>query len=1146
MRRFLSILSLIPILIASPAQAQKNFGFDNRKSSGQPYWKPEESVAKMKVADGFEVKLFAAEPDVVNPIAMTVDEKGRVWVIECFEYPKRTPNGKMPRDRIVILEDTDGDGICDKRTVFAEGKDFPVPFDMASGLEVGNGGVYVGAPPYLFFIENKNDKPGKFEVLLKGFGSQDTHETLNTFQWGPDGWLYGLHGVFTHSEVKPEQADGPGTRLNAAVWRLHPKTKKFEIFSEGTSNPWGMDWRNSDGQFILCCCVIPHLYHMVPGGIYRRQGGQSFNPYAYGEIKEICDHTFHKESGWAHAGLISLDTPIMPEKYRNSVIFGSIHGCSLKQNILKPNGSTFTASRGDDFLVSGDKNFRPINLRWGPNGEIYCIDWHDQNPCHQAAQDSWDYEHGRVYRIQTKGLKTKKAEDLGKKSDAELMAVLEEDNPYRYRTALRLIAERWDRFQKQLLDAPWRVGDKPRTLQIKNCVRTLAIQQKRVPTNYAKLSKVDFDDLAVGIGFMLTGESWGDNPTEKNEQLEFYSIVLSQYVRTMCDHPAIDSRITEELLPEIAKQTRCPATRRELAAAAIRIKGDIARIAHALLKRKEDAVDPIIPQLLWLAYEKSLMNATSAELTWLSENCAGNALVTDAVLPRAMRRLVATGKPEDLSACLKFASTLDDYAAKQRALEGLVLAMQGRTVDAPPEWKQAQAALALDTTREIRELAGKLAINFRDPVAAKRALAIFQDTAKPVKARIEAVRNLALARPDAALRPLVVLAVDTKADRDLRAEAIRALASFDHPDLAKDLLAAWPTYSTALKSEVVNALAGRKEWARALLEAVGAKQVAQTEINVNTILRIQALKDKRLDALVQKVWGRVQATPAELNALIDRTRRQLYTAPGSFERGKAVFAAQCAKCHKFEGQGFEVGPNIEGAARDIEYLLVNVLDPNRVIGAPYFIRTVTKLNGQNEIGILAAEDDQSLTLKTENGVLKVIAKKDIEDVRISEKSLMPEGFGSNIKIDEFRDLIRYVMANPFITEVEVMVSPPQFPQQIQRVTPTVGVPGRIPIPDGDFDVVIRATVRAPQAMKARLLVGVRNDFKASINNRSFAGTGSKAEAQPDQGSVEVELAEGNNQIELAFRTSGKGEAAYLRFHDPDRKLRYPEAVEKKK
>ena len=157
---------------------------------------------------------------------------------------------------------------------------------------------------------------------------------------------------------------------------------------------------NSQGECFICACVIPHLYHMVPGGIYIKQGGKpSHNPYAYGAIKEICDHTFHKESGWAHAGLLCLDAPHMPKEYQNSVIFGSIHGCSIKQNILKPNGSTFTASRGDDFLVSGDKNFRPIQMRWAPDGSILVSDWHDQNPCHQTNPDDWDYEHGRIYRI---------------------------------------------------------------------------------------------------------------------------------------------------------------------------------------------------------------------------------------------------------------------------------------------------------------------------------------------------------------------------------------------------------------------------------------------------------------------------------------------------------------------------------------------------------------------------------------------------------------------------------------------------------------------------------------------------------------------------------------------------------------------------
>src|SRR5262249_52750079 len=279
-----SVVALCLLFVAGSLYAQKEHGFDNRKPSGQDYIPAEESIKRFKVPPGWEVKVFATEPDIINPVAFTVDEKGRLWVVECFEYPKRTQKGKMPRDRVKILEDTDGDGKADKVTVWAEGKDFPkdeyaTGFDLATGIEVGNGGAYLGAAPFLYFLKDSSGtgKCDTHQVLLRGFGSQDTHETLNTMQWGPDGQLYGLHGVFTSSQID-------GVKMNAAVWRYGVEAKKFEIFGEGTSNPWGMDF-DSRGQCFLACCVIPHLFHISPGGVYERQAGASFNPYAYGLLK---------------------------------------------------------------------------------------------------------------------------------------------------------------------------------------------------------------------------------------------------------------------------------------------------------------------------------------------------------------------------------------------------------------------------------------------------------------------------------------------------------------------------------------------------------------------------------------------------------------------------------------------------------------------------------------------------------------------------------------------------------------------------------------------------------------------------------------------------------------------------------------------
>jgi putative heme-binding domain-containing protein len=363
-----------------------------------------------------------------------------------------------------------------------------------------------------------------------------------------------------------------------------------------------------------------------------------------------------------------------------------------------------------------------------------------------------------------------------------------------------------------------------------------------------------------------------------------------------------------------------------------------------------------------------------------------------------------------------------------------------------------------------------------------------------------------------------------------------------------------------VRTEAVNLLAGRKEWAKELLAAVGDKRVARTDLNDNTILRIRALKDKQLNADIQKVWGAVRDTPAELNALIDKLRVQIDEGRSSLERGRKVFEGTCAKCHKFEGKGHDVGPNLDGAGRDVEYLLINVIDPNRVVGAPYFTRLVTLKSGRVESGLLAAEDDTSVTLKGENDALKVIQRKDIDEIQVSQKSVMPEGLANNMKPAEFRDLVRFVMVNPFLTEV-IVTGPvdPKHPNAgdvkrlvrdagLERNRPAVGVHGRIPLPaakgDGEVVALVEADVTAPAAMKTRLLIGAGVPVEAWVNGkRVYEGKPGAGAATPDQVGVEVELKEGLNQVVLKATYRGGKEALYARLLDPNRKLRYPEPKE---
>jgi putative heme-binding domain-containing protein len=413
-----------------------------------------------------------------------------------------------------------------------------------------------------------------------------------------------------------------------------------------------------------------------------------------------------------------------------------------------------------------------------------------------------------------------------------------------------------------------------------------------------------------------------------------------------------------------------------------------------------------------------------------------------------------------------------------------------------------------------------------------------------------------LAHPNNALQPLETLLVNEK-NPELLAQTCRTLTNYSDPKIAKLVLAGWKNYPPGVRTEAVNLLAGRKEWAKDLLAAVGNKQVPRTDLNDNTILRIRALRDKDINGQIEEVWGRVRDTPAELAGLIDKMRQELYQGRASASRGQKAFENTCAKCHKFEGKGHEVGPNLDGAARDIEYLLVNVLDPNRVVGQPYFTRLVELKNGTNATGLLAAEDDKSITLKSENDVLKVILKKDIEQITVSEKSVMPEGLDKAMTVQDFRDLVRYVMANPFLTEVAVAgpypaqkklaldLAKPLATKEADWQWPLVGVPGRIPLPavkgDGDRVAYITAEANAAEAMPTKLQLGAVGSLRVWLNGKEvYKGQPGNDQASPDQIAVDVELHQGVNQVLIQATYQGDKGAIHARFLDPNRKLQYPE------
>jgi len=411
-----------------------------------------EAAKVMDIPKGFKVTLAASEPDIVRPIAFTQDDRGRLWVVEAHTYPVRAPEGQG-KDRILIFEDTNGDGTLDSRKVFMEG------LNMVSGIEIGFGGVWVGAAPYLLYIpidESKDLPAGEPKILLDGWGYEDTHETLNTFKWGPDGWLYGNHGVFTHSNVgKPGASDQERTPINAGVWRYHPTRHEFEVFANGTSNPWGIDF-NDYGHAFTTVCVIPHLFHMIQGGRYHRQGGEHFNPYTYEDIKTIADHVhwlgdqgphagnFRSAAaggGHAHAGAMFY----LGNKHwgidRNAIFMNNINGFRVNMDITKRAGSGYTASHGTDFINTNDFWSQWLNFRITPSGSVFVIDWYDKNQCHSPNPDVHDKTLGRIFKISHEQDQWVTV-DLRKKTDKELVAYQLDENEFYVVHSRRLLQER--------------------------------------------------------------------------------------------------------------------------------------------------------------------------------------------------------------------------------------------------------------------------------------------------------------------------------------------------------------------------------------------------------------------------------------------------------------------------------------------------------------------------------------------------------------------------------------------------------------------------------------------------------------------------------------------------------------------------------
>ncbi|MEQ8764159.1 MAG: DUF1080 domain-containing protein [Planctomycetota bacterium] len=942
---------------------------------------PKEAAQAMTVPDGFEVTLFAGEPDVHQPIAFTFDDRGRMWVAEAYSYPVRRPEGEA-EDKIVIFEDEDGDGTFDSRKVFQDG------LNLVSGLEVGFGGVWVGAAPHLLFIPDRNgdDRPdGEPEILLDGWGYQDTHETLNTFTWGPDGWLYGCHGVFTHSRVgKPGTPDEDRVPINAGIFRYHPTRHVFEVFAHGTSNPWGIDFDDT-GQCFVEACVIPHLFHIIQGGRYHRQAGRHFNPATYADIQTCADHVHwagdrgphagNQRSasvggGHAHAGAMFYLADQWPAEWHGKLLIHNIHGDRTNVERLERQGSGFVGRHEPDFLISHDEWSQMINLRVGPLGSVWMIDWYDQQVCHTNRVEAHDRTNGRIYRV-SYGVPEGRPVDVAALDPIDLVDKLQDPNDWWARHARRRLQE---------------LGPDPGThRRLLHVVRTHPDERRALRALWALHAT---EGLTETIGLEMLGHP--------GEWVRAWTIQL------LCERKKPSDKVLAKL-SMLARRDPSAVVRLYLASALQRLPLTARpNILAGLLQRASDVTDANLPLMIWYGLEPLIEDHTDQAWQLVSGSPFHQ------VVEFTARRMMELGKASGAGSL--FEDLAEGGPRATWILQGLQRAVEGqRGLPMPKGWAAAADGLEASESQEVRQLVQSLAATFGDPRAFSELRSRLVDRSRSTADRQAALTSLAEAR-DPELPPLLLELIVSPEDAALHRSALNALARYDEARIPRSILGAYSGLSASDRRVALGVLTARSTWAGELLRAIGREEIASSDLGADVVRRLRNLDDEEVTRLVGEVWGVMRNSPAEKQAEIERVRRLLSAkAPEPDPKaGRALFARSCQSCHTLFDRGEKIGPDLTGSNRaDMEYLLENVLDPSAVVGKDYLSTLIITEDERYVTGLVIDENARRVTLRTADEEI-IIPTSDIGERSLLETSMMPDGLLAGLSDLQIRDLFAYL------------------------------------------------------------------------------------------------------------------------------------------
>ena len=973
---------------------------------------PEAAAASFHLPEGFSATVFASEPEVRQPIAMAFDLKGRLWVAENYTYAEAGVNfATNLMDRVLILEDADGDGHAESRKVFWDRA------QILTSVEPTPDGAYILCPPRLLFLPDRNhdDIPdGEPEVILDGFitTTGNRHTFANGLKWGPDGWLWGRIGISSGAKIGvPGQPEAQRVEMRGGIWRYHPGRRVVEAVSHGTTNPWGLDW-DAVGEPFFINTVIGHLWHAIPGAHFERMHGDDVMTRSYALISQHADHLhFDAGSGWtksraaadgspaagsdslggghAHTGLLIYQGTNWPSSYRDGLFTWNLHGRRMNRERLERRGSGYVGRHEPDLLQVEDPWFRGIDVIQGPEGGVYIADWSDTGECHE--HDGVHRSSGRIFRITHGRPGRLPLPDFTRSSVLDLARLALDPNEWVSRAARKALS-----FQAGTAEVA-KVTD-----FLESVVRDDGSDHRSLRALWAlnALCQASPDRL---LGMMRS----------KNEHLRSWAVrMLAEGMEVNPEagpvrsnyKPALQKQVVARWM-EMAREDSSPRVRLYLGSALQRLPAtERATMAAALVGHGEDASDHNIGLMLWYAVEP-LGDALPEGLVHVAEVSR---------IP-VVRRYAARRLAEDIASRPVPVALLMDWAAHQDesaqmdCILGISEALRGvRRVNPPASWKALSASAARSGRPPLARMALELDVVFGDGRAVEDLRRVALDTRADVLSRRAAVRALVESRTEG-LAPLLRELAD---DGALRMTALQALVELGDPVGPDMALKRYLWLGLEERVDLVSALASRPESARVLLEALARGQLTRTEITPFQAGQIARLNDPVVQRFLAEHWGTVKIGGSERKADIARWKERLSAselAKANLSQGRRTFAQLCAGCHRLYGEGGEVGPDLTGSGRSsIEYLLENVVDPNAVVAADQRLAVVHLKDGRVLSGLLRDANERGFTIVGPSERTLVL-RSEVSTLEKLEQSVMPEGLLESVSVADALNLVAYLM-----------------------------------------------------------------------------------------------------------------------------------------